>query len=1012
MHFHKLLFIFTLLFSQLIFSQETINEGQSAVLNNPNNNVGPDQSERLRAISIVNDVEENKKFISKLNSVDSMLILPKGISKKIGAVRYTIAIDSMKFKPNGAYLSAYAAVKFPGTTNPIAFGGKNLKFNPEGVIGGEQAKLMLLTDHTITINPNVKMVLLGAENANWVSWNCGGFDRIHLKGKFIFDTTKVTPDKSKTSDNDVKATFEFEGSNLHEFICQVSITPFKIKGLNDLSFEVINATVDYSELANAPNMIFPPGYSNQNLQPNLGSESNEESLELVGGNNIPNSGSPINTQLWTGFYLQSLKVTLPTQLNKGTETTTLSVNNMLIDNMGFTGRIQANSVFSTSEGSMSGWGFSLDEIGLNFVCNNLVGGNLIGKVAIPVDENNSLNYSAYVSKNQNSTNLNYLFAISPTNNLEFDVFGATINVKNNSSIIVSNVNNKFKPIAILNGDIGFNNTKLNSGIGKLTFQNLTIVTDAPYITSGLFGLTLTNAAQLKYRNFSLSLNNFLLGVSNGKPRISADVGINLTEQGTFDISVATNVTVVGKLVPTTNPKFANLGKLVLDNISINGVYIDVQTTPFTLTGNINFMDNHPVYGDGFFGSLYVDIAGLIQTPGVSVGFGRLPTYKYFFIDVMVPGPIPIPNTPIVITSIIGGISYHLQPNKTSESEFLAMTNSYATNYSMSNPMNYTPNENVGLGLKMGVNLMIIEGSVKGSAILQIAFNNNGGINTINLKGNVQAMATGIPINGNMEINYNFPSHTFDGLFGISATYYGLINGNGLLKIHSDPNNWHVCFGRPSQPFNANMFFLANVNGYLMTGNNLENVSFANVPSGNRQPTLLSNGNAICMGAWVNAGLNANPFGCEFFTVTPNFNFQIGVDGMIKDYGNNATCTNDGEPFGINGKYLQASAYLEMSGGLYISGNFKFPGDCPSSYQTHPCGPGHCCCITINVPCIVNSGFNFNILNTPNISANLTVKMPKPLYFAGNLSANYDIFGRSAGSVSFNYKYGNNCITPY
>ena len=1011
MHFHKLLFIFTLLFSQLIFSQETINEGQSAVLNNPNNNVGPDQSERLRAISIVNDVEENKKFISKLNSVDSMLILPKGISKKIGAVRYTIAIDSMKFKPNGAYLSAYAAVKFPGTTNPIAFGGKNLKFNPEGVIGGEQAKLMLLTDHTITINPNVKMVLLGAENANWVSWNCGGFDRIHLKGKFIFDTTKVAPDKSKTSDNDVKATFEFEGSNLHEFICQVSITPFKIKGLNDLSFEVINATVDYSELANAPNMIFPQGYSNQNLQPNLGSESNEESLELVGGNNIPNSGSQINTQLWTGFYLQSLKVTLPTQLNKGTETTTLSVNNMLIDNMGFTGRIQANNVFSTSEGSMSGWGFSLDEIGLNFVCNNLVGGNLIGKVAIPVDENNSLNYSAYVSKNQNSTNLNYLFAISPTNNLEFDVFGATINVKNNSSIIVSNVNNKFKPIAILNGDIGFTAQKMNSGAGKLTFQDLTITTEAPFITNGLFGLSLNNNGVLKYKYFNLSLNNIALGVIQGKPKLTAMVGIGITDPGSWNIGISTQINIVGKIEPTTNPKFANIGRLVLESCNINGVGLNFGAGPIILQGQITFNDNHPVYGDGFFGNIYVNITDVLSAPGISVGFGKKPTYKFFYLDVIVPGPIPIPSTPVVITSIIGGVSYHLKPNKTSESEFMAMANSYASNVGMSNPMSYTPSDTVGLGVKLGLNTLI-GGSVKANAMLQIVFNVTGSINTINLKGNVQAMAGGVPITGNMDLNYNFPSKTFDGLFGISATYYGLINGNGLLKIHSDPNNWHVCFGRPSQPITANMFFLANVNGYFMTGNQLENVAFANVPSGNRQPAQLSNGNAMCLGAWVNTGLNANPFGCDFFTVTPNFNFQMGVDGMIKDYGNNATCTNDGEPFGINGKYLQASAYLEMSGGLYISGNFKFPGDCPSSYQSHPCGPGPCCCITINVPCIVNSGFNFNILNTPNIYANLTVKMPKPLYFAGNLSASYDIFGRTSGSVSFNYKYGNNCITPY
>jgi hypothetical protein len=431
-----------------------------------------------------------------------------------------------------------------------------------------------------------------------------------------------------------------------------------------------------------------------------------------------------------------------------------------------------------------------------------------------------------------------------------------------------------------------------------------------------------------------------------------------------------------------------------------------------LEGGITFNDNHPIYGDGFFGNIKVSIDQMFEMPSIAVGFGKKPSYKYFFVNAIVPGPIPIPSTPVIITSIIGGITYHVKPNKLTDNDYIAMANVYAANPSMNSPMNFVPTETVGLGLKVGVNTLIGSNITVGAA-LTILFNTGGGINTVNLKGNVQAMAGSVPITGNMDLNYDFPTKTFDGLFGISATYHGLINGSGLLKIHSNPNNWHICFGRPSQPFTANMFFLANVNGYFMTGTQLENVSFANVPSGNRQPAQLSNGSVMCMGAWVSANLGNNAFGWDFFTVTPTFNFQMGVDGMLKNYGPNATCTNDGQLFGINGKYLQANAYLNLSGGINISGHFKFPSNCPTSYQTHPCGQNHCCCLTVNVPCVVNSGFNFNILNAPTITANLTVKLPKPLYFEGNLSAGYNYFGgRLNGNVAFNYKYGTNCNTPY
>ncbi|MEI8136903.1 MAG: hypothetical protein WCH21_06215 [Bacteroidota bacterium] len=105
---------------------------QHAAANDQNSN-----PEINRIISIVNTVESNNNFIDQLNP-DSNVSLPFGIIKQIGAVRYTIAIDSMKFLPIGAYFSAYAAIDFPGTTKKLAFKGSNIKFNPKGVVAGEQ----------------------------------------------------------------------------------------------------------------------------------------------------------------------------------------------------------------------------------------------------------------------------------------------------------------------------------------------------------------------------------------------------------------------------------------------------------------------------------------------------------------------------------------------------------------------------------------------------------------------------------------------------------------------------------------------------------------------------------------------------------------------------------------------------------------------------------------------------------------------------------------------------------
>lgn len=201
-----------------------------------------------QCISVVNQVETSGNVIGQLTN-DTIGQLPIGIAKRIGPSQVIIAIDSAMFLPNKALFNAYAAIDFPGSFEKIAFSARSVEFNPKGIVGGDLAKLLLVSNHRIRINPNVTLVLKSREN-NYIKWNCNGFEKIHLKGYFEFSKNIILPDTSEFSnlslDNNVTASFEIETNDLNNFITQISISPFYLKGIKDFSFSVQDATVDMS----------------------------------------------------------------------------------------------------------------------------------------------------------------------------------------------------------------------------------------------------------------------------------------------------------------------------------------------------------------------------------------------------------------------------------------------------------------------------------------------------------------------------------------------------------------------------------------------------------------------------------------------------------------------------------------------------------------------------------------------------------------------------------------------
>ena len=947
-----------------------------------------------KVVSMVNTVETNNNFLDQLTP-DSNVVLPFGIIKKIGEARYIVAIDSVNFKPGGAYFSAYAAIDFPGTQKKLAFEAVNIKFNPKGVVGGNQARLMLVSQHSIKINSTVTLKLK-PDGQNFVEWDCNGFKAISLKGYFVFNKGKLKPDKDQTQDSVVTASFQIYTTDIHNFVAQANISPFTIEGLDNWAFKVVNATVDMSELVNAPGMIFPAGYTNPNM---------------------------ITPPMWTGFHLQELKVKLPTEISKTGKRTEIQVNNLLIDNMGVTGLFQVNNIFSTNEGSMSGWAFSLEELGVGFVCNELNSGHLKGKVNIPImDSAQALVFTANIYKNPQSSEVDYNFVVSPANSLNFKVFSAKIDLYNTSAITIAKHNGLFKPSAVLNGKISFSGEKFDSNGGYLLFQDLTIITTSPYIPNAIFTLH-TNSGKSKAAKYPVSINDITFGLTEGAPVMGFSVTLNFSEDENSGLCVGTLVHIKGKIESYQQnytgdaPVTVTKTKFKFDRVAINGISLDIHTSVFKLGGTIIFRDNDPVYGDGFYGRIEFAIEDVLPDPAVvTVCFGAKDAYKYFYYDAAIPVQIPLGNIPITLTKLMGGVYYHMKPNVTSQEDLIsASKNQSAT---ATTALSYVPDPLMGLGFKAGVGFIYSssETTINGDVMLEILFTSSGGLSFVSLSGDVYCMAkvserSTAPVTGHILVKFDNETRTFDANATIDINAYNIVTGHGTTKFHLEPGIWYLSVGKPSNPTTISIWGKVNATSYFMVGNAIElapsppqeiiNIINQGATLPQRDNTALSTGSGFCTGAALTSDFDKQ-LGYNDFSIHAAYSFGFGFDMMMINYGKNGYCSNNNAKIGMNGWLAEGSMYLWMNGSVSLNATVKMPAVCYKQVCVLDV------CKDVPYPCIEDRTFNEPIF-TAAIAAMVQGKMPKPLYFRGDFVCTYNVFGILTGNYHYEYEYGDSCI---
>lgn len=911
------------------------------------------------AESIANDPS---KHVSNLAGLD-LVTLPVGIVKEIGNTKYIICIDSAFFEADKAYFNVYMALDFPKAQNKLAFAAKKIQFNPEGVLLGEGARLQLVQEQQVKIGPKLSVIFKGS-GKNFIEWDCNGYKQAGLHLDFVFGGEML--ENAINPQLPVKAEMEMVVQDLNNITFALNeMTPFKMRGVDDLTFQLQDIVIDQSEF------MTPSGVSLTNEQ-------------LTAYNGDRNS--------WKGFYAGNALVTLPSKLSKetGNGATQIYAQNLFIDDSGLTGTFGANNLFTISEGKMnSKWDFSVQNIQVDIACNHFKSGSITGEIMVPPLDDNVFSYSAQVNENPERGKLDYNFTIGiGSEPVTISAVKSQLTLQPGTSINVQNVGERFVPTAKLTGNwlLDFPKAK----IAGIEFQNLTITTEAPYITDGYFGLVANQDASQAVK-FPISISNIGLGFSNSNLTFYADIGLNLGGDN-FSFGANTSVRVITKLEDDQGRT-----RLKYDRFAVDDIALSCATSVFELNGLISIRNDDPVFGDLFYGSISLSIQSFLDSPiMVSVGFGKMPSYKYWFTDVSLPITVPI-MPGLDITSIYGGVMNRVNSN-ISTSQLLdrvvgniALTPSEGQNSAIP----FVPDENMGLTFRAGVGLAAKSEKVfNGDVVLSLSFNSSGGFESILFAGRAYMMVkrnerdntNASKVFGQVEVLYDNAQKVLDANVSAQITVPNVLTGSLWNKIHIDKNDWYFWLNRPTDRANVNIIDLFNVYAYFMVGTVIEPIpnppsyvsSLSTFSPNSMDLSALGNGGGFCTGMEISMS-----FGGEFPKNTKWRGYAsaavgAGFDVMLFNVAN-ARC--NGNKIGVNNYYAVGQVYAYLNGSF---GARKYKNKDDENHTKE------------------------YAIGSLTVAALLQGKLPKPTFVSGGVLVEVQLLGIINFNFTAKFEVGDNC----
>jgi len=641
-------------------------------------------------------------FIRKLTGED-LVSLPLVLSDTISNVVYNMTISKMQLKTTHTELEIILGIEIPNQNFSLYFGSPNIKFTKEGGIVGD-ATLGLYSDVAIPIaNQKSALVLRAYEEGpnglplgTFVTIDCDGFKEMAVKADLIFSRDWIVPVDNNGDvlpTGRVQGTFQTILTDWNDLLIDnLTLPNFALASFDDIAFNITNAVFDFSDFRNGQNVNFPPLYAQQNLLPG-------------------------NASLWRGVYFENVEIVLPKQFTlKNCNTSNncrvkVGANDLLIDPNGVSAEFYAQNIFGINDGEMDKWRWSLDQISVDVVASNVTGFGFEGEIGVPIaKETTPFGYTAFFDLQLQE----YNFSILNPSNMEFPLWQAgQVTIAAGSKLEITATPTKFKPVAILNGSVDINakfdladNEEMVKLVG-LQFQKLKLQTQAPYIGLDTGG-SMSLSTGLTVANFPVSIANpSIQSTAGGGVELKLGVAINLMSQTNGGFAATTDVSLFGDMDAS---QALHIWKY--SSMQINSATISISLPKLDLDGQIDIFRNDPDYGNGFHGSLSVDVLDGKFEMDAETYFGNVNNYRYWYFDVKVQSnALSIPLYPPVVINGFGGGAYH----------HMKMASFTANPDPDKTGVEYVPSQSVALGLKASVLLSSVEGTLDGEATLEMVF---------------------------------------------------------------------------------------------------------------------------------------------------------------------------------------------------------------------------------------------------------------------------------------------------
>jgi len=801
--------------------------------------------------NVINNIDNIERTL-RLNEESYEATLPLGIDIALGDNKLKFGVFGMEFTPTKATMQV--VIQTPPlplqTPQELYFGAKDLCFSPNG-ISGDQATLYLSADLRLpSFGSNYSFTLKGSEDlaqTTSITLDCNmAFKRIRLVGEIGLDTSVV---RQVADSSQVKALFAVEVEKWEELMLETSVKPFYFVSHPDWAFEIKEAALDLSALANPAGIRLPE----------------EDQAALAG-----------NINLWTGLYAKRIAVTLPPSFKfaKGGQTgrgLTAGFENLTI---GFNGSTQLTGVVENiltlegdSGGVLSGWQFSIDRLALTIKSANhdlSFIPKLEGRLRFPLFDD-PFRYTAEYRQSDKSLVLAVI-----GDNVELKAKSIKSVFKMQEGSRVECIFTKARPTSSavydaeikisLNGKWSIIDTTKGIDIPLMQFTGLRYSTKTGFESQPTLGFVTTSTtgagnqppAIPHVKGFDADLKNITPffdgkfeeggGVRLG---VSFTLGIKLIGQNgsasqsndtwsSFGASATLELSAVCKIGEDYKPSIEEF------NLNLLGIGIDADAAVCHIKGSFTLIDNDPVFGNGFRGCVDFKLGVGVEVQGnVAAIFGRTMgtnSYSYFSIDGKIENLNLMIGQYLAINGFVGGLSYNMKMRENSPKPMIDAVvdrliggGQCSTDAPMSN-FPQVPEE--------GKFQLLFSVLFKDAAAGGFAFNGGMGLfSQIDLeRGGVDYLAVGgfmdfikpptaslaIGVNNGMKLRaslglmYDFNNHVLTGssrvyinvgnvLVGTARTDNADLNEPdlaGKMALYVGSNDWYVYIGNPWAPTNA------------------------------------------------------------------------------------------------------------------------------------------------------------------------------------------------------------------